>query len=356
MVTARALLRVRAGQSLALGDAVEVAPDGATLRAAHDKLPLLAQALLAEGIAAADVSAVLSAISRDITARAATLAVQAQLVGGQGPAPAPWCLLILGSAGRGESLLKPDQDNALIVADKGAGAIDGWFAQLAQKINALLDQAGIPLCKGDVMARNRAWRQTQTEWQATIDSWIARPEGEALLNVDIFFDAVAVAGTRQLAAQVLDHARAGAKTALPFLRLLAEAGVAHRPPLGLFGGLRLDRDGRVDLKLGGLLPIVSAARVMGLKLGSEAVATGERLRQAAAAGGLGADNAEALEQARRDIAAEILAQQIEDRAANRPPGNLVDPRRLSRARRARLKQALRQAATSETLVQDVLTS
>lgn len=356
MVTTRALLRVRAGQSLAVGDAVEVATDSATLRATHDRLPDLARALLAEGIAASDIASILSAITRDITSRAAQLALQEMIAHGEGGAPAPWCLLILGSAGRGESLLAPDQDNALIVAEEGAGEVDGWFARFAERLNALLDQAGIPLCKGNVMARNRAWRRTSQEWQTAIDRWIARPEGDALLNVDIFFDSVCVAGDGDLAQQVLDYARRGACVALPFLRLLAEAGTAHRPPLGLLGGLQLDKQGRVDLKRGGLLPIVSAARVMALKLGSAAIASGERLRATIAAEKLGADNGEALEQARRDIAGAILAQQIEDIAAGGEPGNRVDPRRLTRAERNRLKAALRQAGEAATLVQDVLTS
>lgn len=356
MVTTRALLRLRAGPSLAIGDAVETAADSAALRAAHDQLPNLARALLAEGISASQISAVLSAITRDISAQAAELAQQAMVAAGEGRPPAPWCLLILGSAGRGESLLAPDQDNALIVADAGAGELDGWFARFAERLNALLDEAGIPLCKGNVMARNRAWRRTVGEWQTAINHWIAHPEGEALLNVDIFFDSVAVAGDQALAKQVLGHARQSACTALPFLRLLAEAGTAHRPPLGMLGGLQLDKQGRVDLKRGGLLPIVSAARVMALKLGSAAVASGERLRETVAAEKLGADNGEALEQARRDIAGAILAQQVEDIGAGGEPGNRVDPRRLTRAERSRLKAALRQAGEAATLVQDVLTS
>ncbi|MDF3072514.1 MAG: hypothetical protein K0S54_181 [Alphaproteobacteria bacterium] len=355
MVTARALLRLRAGQSLAIGDAVETAPDSAALRAAHDQLPNLADALLAEGIGASETSAVLSAITRDITTRATELAEQAMLAS-EGGCPAPWCLLVLGSAGRGESLLAPDQDNALIVADEGAAQIDGWFLRFAEKVNIMLDEAGIPLCKGDVMARNRAWRRSVGEWHAAIAGWTAKPEGEALLNVDIFFDALPVAGERILGQRVMDHARDTASHALPFLRLLAEAGTAHRPPLGLFGQLKLDGEQRVDLKRGGLLPIVSAARVMTLKVGADAASTGGRLRAAVAAGRLGSDNGEGLEQARQTIADAILRQQIADLGAGGKPGNRVDPRRLTRARRRDLKAALNAAGESATLVQDVLTS
>jgi CBS domain-containing protein len=356
MITTRSLLRVRAGKSLAIGDAVEVAANSATLRAAHDQLPDLARALLAEDIGASDTSAVLSAITRDITARAAQLALQAMLENGEGSAPAPWCLLILGSAGRGESLLAPDQDNALIVADVGVSEIEGWFLRFAERLNVMLDEAGIPFCKGDVMARNRVWRRTSGEWKQTVERWTRQPDGQALLNVDIFFDAVPVAGDLTLARDLMSDARETARSALPFLRLLAEAGTAHRPPLGFFGQLQTDNNGRVDLKRGGLLPIVSAARVMALKVGGEAISTSDRLTAAVDAGKLGSDNAEALVQARRVIADDILRQQVSDLQAGLAPGNRIDPRKLSRARRRDLKAALGGAGEAATLVQDVLTS
>lgn len=355
MLTVRALLRVRAGRSLAIGDAVETAPDAATLRAAHDELPALARNLLAEGIAAGNVSAVVSAVTRDITARAAWLAESEMQAAGEGAAPAPWCLLILGSAGRGESLLAPDQDNALIVADDGAAQIDGWFGRWSERINAILDAAGIPLCKGGVMVRNRAFRRSESEWREEIGRWIRQPAGEALLNVDIFFDALPVAGDAALADRLFAFARAAAAQAPPFLRLLAEAGTAHRPPLGLFGRLKLE-NGRVDLKRGGLLPIVAAARVMALKTAAADTGTDQRLAAAVAAGRIGSDNAAGLVLARGVLVRTILNQQLTDIEAGQAPGNRIDPRRLTRAERADLKQALRAAGESSALVQDVLTS
>src|SRR5690606_40439400 len=62
----------------------------------------------------------------------------------------------------------------------------------------------------------------------------------------------------------LEHLRrealAAARSAPLFLRLLAEQSAQLHPAIGLFGRLR-EQGGRIDLKLGGLLPLVSAARV-----------------------------------------------------------------------------------------------
>lgn len=355
MVTARALLRLRAGPALAIGDAVELADNAAALRAVHDGLPALARGLRAEGIGAAEICGVISAITRDITARTARLAEAAMAAEGRGPAPGPWCLLVLGSAGRGESLLAPDQDNAAIVGEAGAAEIDGWFLHWAERLNGLLDDAGIPLCKGGVMVRNRAWRHSVPDWDRQTGTWVGAPHGEALLNVDIFFDATPVAGDRALATAVSGPARRRAASSPAFLRLLAEHALSWRPPLGLFGRLRLE-NGRLDLKKGGLLPIVTAARVIGLAVASTSTGTGGRLQAAADAGRIGADNAADLERARQTFVEALLGQQLADLAAGRPAGNLLDPAPLDRAGRRRLVGALRQTAEAGVLVRDVLTA
>lgn len=61
---------------------------------------------------------------------------------GLGPPPCAFVLLLLGSGGRGESLLAADQDNALI----HQGAPDEpWFAAQGERLAAILDAAGLPL-------------------------------------------------------------------------------------------------------------------------------------------------------------------------------------------------------------------
>src|SRR3546814_18969405 len=89
-------------------------------------------------------------------------------------------MLILGSGGRGESLLSPDQDNAIIHA--GSTEDDGWYARAGERIAALLDDAGIPYCKGGVMAKNTGWRGNQGQWRSRVTDWIPRPAPEALLH------------------------------------------------------------------------------------------------------------------------------------------------------------------------------
>lgn len=334
IVSARLILRRRTSGGLALGDAIDVAEDSAALARIRAELPELARHLLADGLMATEVAALLSGVLCDITARAATLAA-AEVTAAQGPAPAPWCVLVLGSGGRGESLLSADQDNAII----HAGDADAWYAAVGARMADLLDQAGIPYCRGGVMAAKPDWRGDPQAWRARVAGWLARAQGEALLNTDIFFDFRAVEGEVKLAADLRRDALVAAQGALGFLRLLADQAAQHGPALSLFNRFRL-RDGRVDLKAGGLLPLVGAARVLALAHGVAETETAARLRAVAALGKLSAEDLERLLQAREVLTEAILRQQLADIAAGRAPSSKIDPRSLGRAERARVKEAL----------------
>jgi CBS domain-containing protein len=349
MVTQRGLLRLRAGSAIVIGDEIAAADTAAQLAHAHGALPDMAAKLLAEGVAAPDVAAVIAGVVRDLTGRSAELAEAAMVATGRGPAPAPWCVVVLGSAGRGESLLAPDQDNAIIHA--GGDADDAWFAEAGRRLCDTLAQAGIPLCKGGVMAMNAEWRRTEAGWRAQVDEWIRRKEGESLLNIDIFFDLQPAHGQRALAEELRGHALAAASRAPLFLRLLADSLENMSSPLGLFGRIRT-RQGRFDIKLHGLLPVVTAARVLALRHRIGATATANRLAELAAKGAIAAADAEQMIEAHRVMTGALLEQQIIDIAAGQAPGNLVEPRRLKPASHQRLKVALREVGLAAAIVRN----
>ena len=353
MLSARGLLKQRASFALTLGDEIDHARDANALRTAYAKLPALAEALHREDVAAVQISAVIAGVTRDVTARAGELALAAMRDRGHGEAPARWCLLVLGSAGRGETLLTPDQDNALI--HDGDESVDPWFAAFAGILTTLLDAAGVPFCKGGVMASNAAFRRSLGEWRGTIDSWIDRPQPGALLNADIFYDFAPVLGERALAHALRSHAVAAAAKSPMFLRLLAAASEDAGGAFDLLGRLRTE-NGRIDLKLRGLFPIVAGARAIALAWGSAATSTDARLAEATAKGALPADATADLTAARATIVEAILGQQLADIAAGRPPSTAVEPARLKRAGLRRLRAALSVAAGAPDLVREALTN
>ena len=338
MVSQRDLLHHRASAAAELGDAVASADDAAALAAAHSRLPEVAAALLAEGVGADAVARVVSNEVRALTGRAAALAARALERKGRGPAPAPWCVLVLGSGGRGESLLSADQDNALVHA--GAEEDDGWFAALGSRLADLLDEAGVRRCRGGIMASNREWRGTVPAWRERVDGWLRRSTPEDLLHVDIFYDLVPVAGRLELGRELHSAAVEAARGSPAFIAALAASVAAMSPAVGPFGRLRTN-EGRVDLKLGGLLPLVGIARTLALRVGSGARSTPERIQDAAAAGRVSPSDAASLIRIQQTLLALILGQQLEDLSSGVPPSGRVAAGRLARSEQRSLVRDLR---------------
>ena len=338
MVSQRDLLHHRASAAAELGDAVACADDAAALAAAHSRLPEVAASLAAEGLSGDAAARIISNEIRALTGRAASIAVDRLEREGFGSAPAPWCVLVLGSGGRGESLLSADQDNALVHA--GTEDDDVWFAALGSRLADLLDEAGVRRCQGGIMASNPEWRGTTTVWRERVAGWLRRSTPEDLLHVDIFYDLVPVAGTAELGRELHAAAIETAKRAPAFIALLAESVAAMSPAIGLFGRLRAV-EGRIDLKIGGLLPLVGIARTLALRIGSRARSTPERIQDANAAGRVSSSDAETLVRIHRSLLTSILEQQLEDLAAGVSPSGCIEVRRLSRSAQRGLVRDLR---------------
>ena len=195
---------------------------------------------------------------------------------GHGAPPCRYAVLVLGSGGRGESLLAPDQDNAVVFAHgEPDGREDRWFKTLGEKLADILDVAGVPYCKGGVMARNAAFRGSLETWKNRVEEWVRRSRPDDLLNVDIVYDMKPVHGDLALSDALFDHAYARGHAEPVFAKLLGEQIVAGNP-FTFLGGLQLD-DGRLDIKMHGLFPIVAAARTLAIRHGIRALSTRDRL-------------------------------------------------------------------------------
>jgi DNA polymerase-3 subunit epsilon/CBS domain-containing protein len=158
-LSARDLLRLRAEGSFELGDAIAEAGTVHDLGAAWARLPRVAAGLLVEGLPAIEIAALISHQLCGLTERAVILAEERLLAAGLGRAPCGYAFVVLGSAGRGESLLAMDQDNAVIFEDSAdVAAADRWFAELGAHVADILHEVGVPYCKGGVMAKNPQWR------------------------------------------------------------------------------------------------------------------------------------------------------------------------------------------------------
>jgi len=355
-LSARDLLRLRSSDALALGDAVDGAASVPELATAWARMPKVARRLVEEGITAREVAAVISREIGALTRRAAMDAEKLMLDEGRGPPPAVYATLILGSGGRGESLLVPDQDNATVFAESADddGALD-WFIAHGQRMNRILDDIGIPLCKGKVMAGNLSWNGSLGLWRERVRSWTETTSPEDLLSVDIFFDCRLVHGDAPLAQQLRQDSLQMAGDARPMVKLLADQMANWSPPIGMFGRLQTENN-RLDLKKGGLFPIVSAARCLALSHGIAHRSTADRIA-ALREQKIGADqDLEAMEKGLGFLMDLILDQQIHDISSGQKPGAYVDTARLSRHQIAELKEVLASLKSVSAMVHDLLFS
>ncbi|UCH40944.1 MAG: CBS domain-containing protein, partial [Gammaproteobacteria bacterium] len=143
----RDLLRQRADDAVLLGDDIDAAENAGQMARVWGNIVLVTKSLVAEEVDARDVAAVISRELCALTRQACKLA-EAEMAT---PPPCAYAMLVLGSGGRGESLLAMDQDNAIVYADgEPDGPEDQWFAEFGGKVSDILDAAGVPYCKGKV--------------------------------------------------------------------------------------------------------------------------------------------------------------------------------------------------------------
>ena len=350
-LSARDLLRQRADDAVLLGDDIDAAESAGQMSAVWGNIVLVAKSLVAEEVDVRDVAAVISRELCALTRQACILAEREM----QTPPPCPYAMLVLGSGGRGESLLAMDQDNAIVFAEgEPGGPEDQWFAELGNKVADMLDAAGVPYCQGKVMASNPDWRLSLAGWQEMLKTWIRRQTPEDILKCDIFFDAVGVHGDIKLANAILDYAfKKGRKSKL-FMKLMAINACKNSPPLGLFGRFKLDH-GRMDLKMGGIMPLFSTARVLAIKHRIRARSTSARFAALSAQLGKMQTTLENLGEAHRIIFHAILEQQLLDLEAGIPLSNRVAPSSLDSASRDQLDWALKQVPNVSNLLGDPLT-
>ena len=348
------LLRQRAQGALVMGDEIDHADNTAELGEVWSRLPGIARNMLAERIGVRQITAVVSEELTALTRRAAQLSERDMLAEGKGSAPADYCLLILGSAGRGESLLAPDQDNAIIYRaperDDEEG-VDEWFAELGARLAQILDDVGVPFCKGGVMAKNAAWRHSLSGWKSHVARWTDRFSPEDILNVDIFYDFRPALGDIALADDLWNFAYERGHNSPGFLRSLGASGAGIESAIGMFGTFRT-RQGRVDLKKGGLMALVSAARVLALRHDVRLRSTLDRLTAIRELDVLNRGDIDTLIAAHEITLNEILRQQLEDIDDGVRLSNKVKVSRLTKHERSELRWALQESGIIRTILGD----
>ncbi len=315
-----------------IGESIRHADDVEDLRQAASDIRRLAHNMMAQGMAAEQLTQFISTFNDQLVSKAVGLEL-----GGMEHA----CWIALGSEGRVEQTLSTDQDNALIFSVPEGMTADGMRKRLlphARRINEMLAECGYPLCRGNVMASNPAWCLSLAEWRGVFLNWITSGSQPALLHATIFFDFRPISGDFRLADELRQWLARVAADQPRFLHQMAENALINRPPLGVLRDFAVGRGAKLDLKVNGITPFVDAARIFALANGVVSTNTLQRLRQSAHA--LNVGEAEIGGWADAFLYIQMLRLRHHGEGAQ---DNLIDPESLNDLDRRILKEAFRQA-------------
>ena len=254
----------------------------------------------------------------------------------------------MGSGGRREMLLGPDQDHGLVyedVPDHQLAELEAFYAPFGEDLSQMLAEIGYPLCEGNVMSSNPAWRGRLKDWQDRIVNWMSTPEPQKVRDTTIFLDFVPLVGDPGMAHHLQEIVRLAVKEFPGFLFQMMELDLTHKVPLGMFGRFLTGKDGeeegKVSLKRSGSVYLVDCIRMYALEEQIPALTTLDRLDALVRRNVFNADTGEQIRMAFEALAFLRVRQEVDQLKHEQPLSHFVDPSALSRSERDLLRSAFR---------------
>ena len=343
------LMSAQSRQPFLLRRAIARASSPAELATVSAGLGPMIVALRDARVAAEQVAAVRSVVLDALTRRLAELAVAAA---GEPAAPFTW--YALGSQARREAVPSSDVDSALAWQDTDGqdAEVAEYMARVAGTVQDGLRACGLRPDPNGTNAANPLFARSLADWRAAAARLAKDPTQEkALILVSILTDSRPVWDSSRLGVPVADalwEVR-GQLSQSDLQRLLARFALSFRPPTGFWRDFVVEhsgeRRGQLDLKHGGLIPIVDLARWAGMDAGVTSASTPERLRAAEAAGTLDSAEASTLLEAFGFIFSLRLDHQVEQIHQGEAPDDFIDPKQLNPLARSYLREAFRAVAS-----------
>jgi len=321
------LLSFLAGNSQLVAARIDRASSVAELAVAAGGIEGQTRMLRRQGVKIEVVAEIVSDLNRRLLAKLFAL-VASPAIHDRG------CLIVMGSEGRGEQTFRTDQDNGLILS---APAPDDELQAFRAAFSAALESFGFPPCPGNVMVVNPLWSKTIDDYRADFRRWLAMPDEHAHMNVAILYDAEAVAGDAELLRRTKLELLEAVSGERAYLAHFARAVDAFPTPIGLFSHLVASKGqgDALDLKKGGVFPIVHGVRALAIERGLLETGTSARIARLAELGALTPHFARELTQALRYL----MTLRLDAELAEAPSGGLAPPSELSSMERDLLRDA-----------------
>ncbi len=341
VVRAVDLAQFEVREPLHLRASIDTAGDVEALAALVGRIPDTLVALRESGLPARSCGAIHTALVEAVLGRLLGLRDEPELHG------VAW--LLLGSLARKEPLPNSDVDTALVwpepppEAEPEPDRADAIRAAAARVLEDLR-RCGLSPCPSGANADNPLFSRSRDGWAQAATRWLhdSTVDGALLLSAMVT-DSRPVTET-ELGRHVTDQLLAHTRTS-QFLRALLDEAVAWRPPTGLLRGFLVQRSGehrgRLDLKRGGLVPIVALARWVAIVTGDNGGDTLDRLRRGADAGLISEDERHTLSLGFDSVFTLLYDLEVGALRAGVAPTTFVNPDELDTLPRRHLRETLR---------------
>jgi CBS domain-containing protein len=322
------LLSFLAGNARMVAARIDRAHSVADLAAAAADIQAQTRVLRRQGVKIEVVSEIVSDLNRHLLAKAFRLVAPSSIA-------QKGSLIVMGSEGRGEQTIRTDQDNGLILSEP---VPEADLEKFRADFTDALERFGFPPCPGDVMVRNPIWSKPVEDFRADFRRWLAMRDKDAFMNIAIFYDAEAVAGDPEWLS-ITKSELAEMMCAEPVLLAhFARAADQFASPIGLFNNLVVDksRGDSLDLKKGGIFPIVHGVRSLAIQHRLTETNTAARIERLGDLGVLGRETARELIEALRYL----MTLKLDSELAAVEAASRVRPAELTTMERDLLRDAL----------------
>jgi CBS domain-containing protein len=341
------IVRLLVSRHSVLATALQTVDEISGLRAQYEKITDIATELIESNRFARVAIRTLSEVHLAIQRRCVELTLEEISAEGGGTPPTDYALIIMGSGGRSEMMLDPDQDNGLVLPDEADlenRQVSEWFRVFSERLNLNLDRAGYILCPGDIMARNPMFHKPLQQWMQQISAMTISPSEKAARWSNIVFDFNTLYGNDRLTSELREHVHESLSARPRLLQFMVSDDAKGQPSLNWFNRLVTtgERDGKqvIDVKRNGMRIVTNAARIFALRNGISSCNTNDRIQGLAREGSLTADFAATITAAYDELLDILISHQIRQRRDGHEPDKSVAPEDLPSSARESLRIAM----------------
>ncbi|WP_198305686.1 putative nucleotidyltransferase substrate binding domain-containing protein [Arcobacter vandammei] len=255
------------------------------------------------------------------------------------------CLVVMGSEGRAEQILRTDQDNALIISDD-CTISDEKLREFTHNFTETLVDFGFPRCEGNIMVSNPYWCRKQKDFKDLIYKWINEPSGDHFMNIAIFYDALCVSGDINMIKELKAYLFKISSNSQSFYSNFAKVINSFDVPLGFFDGFVFNNKDEnhkdeIDIKRGGIFILVQGIRALSLQNKILNTNTIKRINAMADLGFFEKETAKELIMAFNFLTSLKLKSNLEKLDINEKIDNYINPNKLNTMEKDLLKDSFK---------------